>query len=165
MQDAGGRPRLPSRLFANWRRRAAVAVGPCGHRDVGGRLPPLDAAGIVVMAPAASALHLSGRDDHLFRGNWTTRENGSNYARHYFDAGIRRCRLSSIRTTAPLLTAGSLEFTRSARGTGRQSAGPWRNFSSVTPIWRACCKAAGTKPAALVLTATSARMLACLAQR
>ena len=66
-----------------------VVVGPVNTVTVEAALPPLDAAGIVLMAPAASALHLSGRDDHLFRGNWTTRENGSDYARHYFDAGIQ----------------------------------------------------------------------------
>ncbi len=69
--------------------RPLVVVGPVSTVTLEAAFPPLDAAGIVVMAPVAAALHLSGRDDHLFRGNWTTSENGSDYARHYFDAGIQ----------------------------------------------------------------------------
>lgn len=66
-----------------------VVIGPVNSATVEAVLPLMEAADVVLMAPAASAVKLSGRDDHLFRGNWTTRENGSNYAQHYYHAGFR----------------------------------------------------------------------------
>ena len=55
MRDAGDTRESAEQAAANWPPRGHWWWGPQKHRDGGGCLVALDAAGIVVMAPAASA--------------------------------------------------------------------------------------------------------------
>jgi branched-chain amino acid transport system substrate-binding protein len=67
-----------------------VIIGPM----TSGMVPPVQSvtenAGILLVSPSATATQFYGKDDLLVRINWTTRDNGSNYARHYHAKGLRR---------------------------------------------------------------------------
>lgn len=132
-----------------------LVVGPVNTVTVEAALPPLDAAGIVVMAPVASALHLSGRDDQLFRGNWTTSENGSNYARHYFDAGIQTVSVVINLNNRAFTDSWFTEFRSAYEALGGKVLAH-EYFDSADPSLEGVLqKLLAPKPAALVLIANA----------
>lgn len=70
--------------------KVVAVIGPMtsGMADV--LLPQHESAQVVLISPTASAVKLSGRDDQLFRINWTTRDNARLYAKYCLDQGFRR---------------------------------------------------------------------------
>lgn len=68
----------------------AAIIGPNNSSIAAGMLPVLNELKVVTISPTVSSLAFAGLDDHLFRINWTTRDNARVYARHYIDRGIRR---------------------------------------------------------------------------
>ena len=70
--------------------RVAAIIGPNNSSIAAGMLPVVNELKVVTISPTASSLVLAGQDDYLFRINWTTRDNASIYARHYYGRGIRR---------------------------------------------------------------------------
>ena len=74
---------------------------------------------MLLLSPTASAVKFHNQDDHLFRINATTRDNGRNYAEHYYArraSGASRWR--SIRTTQASPRAGWQEFRRAYEAVG-----------------------------------------------
>lgn len=67
-----------------------VIIGGTTSGMVENVLPVIEKAQVLFVSPTASAIEFYGKDDMLFRINTTTRENGYNYAAHYFQKGIRR---------------------------------------------------------------------------
>ena len=67
-----------------------VIIGPTNSAMVDNLLPSIENAGVVLLTPTASAVKFHGKDDMLFRINLTTRDNGRNYAEHYFAKGFKR---------------------------------------------------------------------------
>lgn len=67
-----------------------VIIGPMTSAMVDTLLPVAEREKIALVTPTASAAKYHGKDDMLFRLNWTTRDNARNYAEHYFSKGIRR---------------------------------------------------------------------------
>ena len=70
--------------------RVEAIIGPTTSGMVDNILPTVEKAQVLLVSPSASAVKFHGKDDMLFRINWTTRDNGRNYAEHYFKQGIRR---------------------------------------------------------------------------
>lgn len=136
--------------------RPLVVVGPVNTVSVEAALPVLEAAGTVVMAPAASALHLSGRDDQLFRGNWTTRENGANYAQHYFAAGLRTVSIAINLNNRAFTDSWFNEFRRAYTELGGTVLAHEYFDSGDSNLEGVLQKLLGPKPAALVLIANAA---------
>ena len=122
---------------------------------VEGAVPPLDAAGIVVMAPLASAPHLSGHDDHLFRGNWTNSEIGSNYARHYFDAGIQTVSVVINLNNRAYTDSWFTEFRSAYEALGGKVLAHEYFDSADSSLEGVLQKLLAPKPAALVLIANA----------
>lgn len=136
--------------------RPLVVVGPVNTVTVEAALPPLDAAGVVVMAPAASALQLSGRDDYLFRGNWTTRENGSNYAKYYFDAGLQTVSIAVNRNNRAFADSWLNEFRSAYEALGGKVLTSEYFDSADSNLEGVLQKLLAPQPAALVLIANAA---------
>ena len=67
-----------------------AVVGPMTSGITDAILPQYDSARTVLISPTASAVKLFGRDDYLFRINWTTRDNAILYARHCLAKGYKR---------------------------------------------------------------------------
>ena len=67
-----------------------LIIGPTSSAVVDNILPTVEKAGVVLLTPTASAVKFHGKDDMLFRINLTTRDNGRNYAEHYFAKGFKR---------------------------------------------------------------------------
>lgn len=133
-----------------------VVVGPVNTATVEAVLPALDAAGVVVMAPAASALQLSGRDDHLFRGNWTTRENGGNYARHYFDAGLHTVSVAINLNNRAFADSWYNEFRQAYEALGGRVMAHEYFDSNDSNLERVLHKLLAPSPGALVFIANAA---------
>lgn len=68
----------------------AAIIGPNNSSIAAGMLPVLNELKVVTISPTVSSLAFAGLDDHLFRINWTTRDNARIYARHYIERGILR---------------------------------------------------------------------------
>lgn len=68
----------------------AAIIGPNNSSIAAGMLPVLNELKVVTISPTVSSLAFADLDDHLFRINWTTRDNARIYARHYIGRGIRR---------------------------------------------------------------------------
>lgn len=72
------------------RAKVDVIIGPTSSVMVDNILPVVEKSGVLLVTPTASAVKFHGKDDMLFRLNWTTRDNGRNYAAHYYKKGIRK---------------------------------------------------------------------------
>ncbi|MBL8486375.1 MAG: ABC transporter substrate-binding protein [Rhodocyclaceae bacterium] len=70
--------------------RVDAIIGPMTTTMAETIQPVTEKAGVVLVSPTASAVKFHGKDDLLFRMNWTTRDNGRAYARRSLDKGIRR---------------------------------------------------------------------------
>jgi branched-chain amino acid transport system substrate-binding protein len=68
----------------------AAIIGPNNSSIAVGMLPVINELEVVTISPTASSLALAGLDDHLFRINWTTRDNARIYARYYLERGVTR---------------------------------------------------------------------------
>lgn len=91
VRDVGASPEATRAAVGELLAAGVVAVvGPMNSANVEVVQPLVEAAGVVEIAPTASAMKLHGKDDLLFRINWTTHENGRNYARHCHQRGLRR---------------------------------------------------------------------------
>lgn len=91
VRDVGASPEATRAAVGELLAAGVVAVvGPMNSNNVQIVQPLVEAAGVVEISPTASAMTLHGKDDLLFRINWTTRDNGRNYARHCHRRGLRR---------------------------------------------------------------------------
>ena len=82
-----------------------LIIGPTSSAVVDNILPTVEKAGVVLLTPTASAVKFHGKDDMLFRINLTTRDNGRNYAEHYFAKGFKR--ISAAGSGAVLSSPGA----------------------------------------------------------
>jgi len=90
-RDTGSTPESAIKAAGELLNAKVVAViGPMtsGMADV--LLPQHESAQVVLLSPTASAIKLAGRDDQLFRINWTTRDNALVYAKYCLEQGFRR---------------------------------------------------------------------------
>jgi len=87
-----------------------AVIGPTtsGMTDV--ILPIFEKARVLLVSPSASAVKFHGRDDMLFRINWTTRDNGRHYATHYFQKGIRRISIAVNENNRSFSESWLMEF-------------------------------------------------------
>lgn len=70
--------------------KVVAIIGPMTTSMAKALMPRMDAAQVPMVSPTASAVTLSGLDDHLFRINWTTRDNAHLYAKLCLERGYRR---------------------------------------------------------------------------
>lgn len=68
----------------------AAIIGPNLSSTAAAMLPEINRLEIVTISPTASSLDFVDLDDFLFRINWSTRENATIYAKHYYELGIRK---------------------------------------------------------------------------
>lgn len=97
-----------------------VIVGPMNSGSIDVIQPVTEAAGVLLLSPTASAVKFHGKDDHLFRINATTRDNGRNYAEHYHARGIRRIAVAVNQNNRAFSESWLTEFRRSYEAIGGQ---------------------------------------------
>lgn len=103
-----------------------AVVGPMTSANVAIVHPLAESAGVVEITPTASAMSLAGQDDLLFRINWTTRQNGSHYAGHYFGRGLRRVSVAVNSNNKVFADSWLLEFRTAFEALGgRIEAAPY----------------------------------------
>ena len=95
-----------------------VIVGPMNSASIDAILPVTEAAGVLLLTPTASAVKFYGKDDHLFRINATTRDNGRHYAEHYFGRGIRRIAVAVNQNNRSFSESWLEEFRRAYQTVG-----------------------------------------------
>jgi branched-chain amino acid transport system substrate-binding protein len=106
VRDDRGDPAAAAAAVRDLHAAGAVAiVGPNISAIAAGMLPELDRLRIVAVSPTVSSLAFAGRDDHLFRINWTTRDNARIYAERYAGLGLKR--------VAAAIDANNLVFSQS----------------------------------------------------
>lgn len=111
-----------------------VIVGPMTSASIDAIMPVTEAAGVLLVSPTASAVKFYGQDDHLFRINATTRDNGRNYAEHYFARGIRRIAVAVNHDNQAFSASWLAEFRRAYEAVGgRVLAAPF--FDSSAPSY------------------------------
>lgn len=116
-----------------------VIVGPMNSGSIDAIQPVTEAAGVLLLSPTASAVKFHGKDDHLFRINATTRDNGRNYARHYHARGIRRIVVAVNQNNRVFSESWLAEFRRAYEAIGgKVLAAPFfdSNAPSYAPLVR-----------------------------
>lgn len=90
-RDTGSTPESAIRADSELLKAQVVAIiGPMTSGMAEILLPTHEAAQTVLVSPTASAVKLAGRDDQLFRINWTSRDNARVYAKYCLEKGFRR---------------------------------------------------------------------------
>lgn len=90
-RDTGSTPESAIKAAAELLNAKVVAViGPMTSGMAEVLLPQYESAQVVLLSPTASAVKLAGRDDQLFRINWTARDNARLYAKYCLERGFRR---------------------------------------------------------------------------
>ncbi len=90
-RDTASRPETAVKSARELHDANVVAViGPMTSNMAEVLLPFHDAAQLVLLSPTVSTSKFAGRDDYLFRINWTTRDDGQLAARACLQRGIRR---------------------------------------------------------------------------
>ena len=111
-----------------------VIVGPMNSGSIDAIQPVTEAAGVLLLSPTASAVKFHGKDDHLFRLNSTTRDNGRHYAEHYHARGIRRIAVAVNQNNRAFSESWLEEFRRAYEAVGgRVLAAPF--FDSSAPSY------------------------------
>lgn len=88
--DDEGRPEAAATAVRKAHEEGVAAIiGPNLSSTAAAMLPEINRLEIVTISPTASSLDFVDLDDYLFRINWSTRENATIYAKHYYDLGIR----------------------------------------------------------------------------
>ena len=95
-----------------------VIVGPMNSGSIDAIQPVTEAAGVLLLSPTASAVKFHGKDDHLFRLNSTTRDNGRHYAEHYHARGIRRIAVAVNQNNRAFSESWLEEFRRAYEAIG-----------------------------------------------
>lgn len=95
-----------------------VIVGPMNSGSIDLIQPVVEAAGVLLLSPTASAVKFHGKDDNLFRINATTRDNGRHYAEHYYARGIRRIAVAVNQNNRSFSESWLQEFRRAYEAVG-----------------------------------------------
>ncbi len=95
-----------------------VIVGPMNSGSIDLIQPVVEAAGVLLISPTASAVKFHGKDDNLFRINATTRDNGRHYAEHYYARGIRRIAVAVNQNNRAFSESWLQEFRRAYEAVG-----------------------------------------------
>ncbi len=98
-------------------------IGPNNSSIAEGMLPVLNELELVAISPTVSSLVFAGLDDHLFRINWTTRDNAQIYATHYAERGIVRVAAAIDNNNRVFSQSWLDEFTRAFEAAGGALAG------------------------------------------
>lgn len=93
-------------------------IGPMTSGMVAPIQSVTEAAGVVLVSPTATAMQFHGRNDLLFRVNWTTRDNGVNYARHCHAKGLRRLSVAANENNRAFSESWLEEFRAAFDGLG-----------------------------------------------
>ncbi|OSQ35768.1 ABC transporter substrate-binding protein [Thalassospira mesophila] len=111
----------------------AAIIGPIISSVGNAMLPAINEHQIVTISPTVSAFELSGKDDHLFRINSTTRDNAQSYALHQSRLGRKTIAIALDQANATFTNSWADEFTRAFTGYGGVVVGsvPFNNTAQI----------------------------------
>lgn len=115
--------------------RVVAVVGPLTSGGVARALPEAQKHGILLVSPTATSLDFFGKDDHLFRINGTTRDNGLAYARHCIDKrALRRVAVAVTTHNSVFAENWLAQFSAAYQAAGGQVARVVRFDASGTAL-------------------------------
>lgn len=132
-----------------------VVVGPMTSAMVDVVQPITEPAGVLMISPTASAAKYRGKDDLLFRINWTTREDASHYAEYYWTSGVRRVAVAVNGDNRAFSESWLEEFSKTFEALGGKVL-TTQTFKSNSVGYEAVCRPlVATRPDAVVLIANA----------
>lgn len=100
--------------------RVDAIIGPMTSGIADAVLPVAEKSQTLLVSPSASAFKFYGKDDWMFRINWTTRDNGQHYAKHYHGKGIHRLAVALNENNRIFAESWMGEFRRAYEALGGQ---------------------------------------------
>ncbi len=132
-----------------------VIVGPMTSSMVELVQPITEAAGVLILSPTASSAKFHGKDDLLFRVNWTTRDDASRYAEYYWAQGVRRVAVAVNGDNLVFSESWLDAFTRTFTARGGTVLAT-QTFKSSSVGYEAVCRSlVAARPDAVVLIANA----------
>lgn len=156
VRDVNAPPETTRRLVAELIEAKVEAIaGPTTSAMVDVIQPVTEAAGVVLVSPTASAVKFLGKDDLLFRANWTTRDDSRSYAEHYYNKGLHSVAIAVNVDNRPFSESWLAEFTRAFTALGGQVLAV-SHFESATASYAQMAKELlAPRPAAVLFIATA----------